>query len=229
MLFHSHCLCTSEQYLLRPSLVSILRRRATTLSDIDYSATAKNPDSQFYPFPKAPRPTPLEIFHLPIGASSADVKSRCQSSAHISIKLDNRWSQIMNLSDNTIPTHLAHEHTHHALMSETLVSKPSALPIAFCKTLLVEQMRQEVLIHTWPKFTVDVVPHRTHNIWNSEDKLWKTSNGSMNEMNGPNQRVDLGNGWWLVWELLRYWEDCIPVSSFFRFVLREHIEMHWLI
>ena len=138
MLFHSHCLCTSEQYLLRPSLVSVLRRRATTLSDIDYSTT-KSPDSQFYPFPKTHRPTPHDIFHLPIGASSADVKSRCQSSVHPSIQLDNRpLSQIMNLSGNTILTHLAHGHTHHVLMSETLVSKPSSLPITFCKTLLVE-------------------------------------------------------------------------------------------
>ncbi|KXN90329.1 J domain-containing protein 1 [Leucoagaricus sp. SymC.cos] len=29
-----------------------------------------------YPFPKHPRPTPYEIFHLPTGASSAEIKSR---------------------------------------------------------------------------------------------------------------------------------------------------------
>lgn len=56
---------------LRPLIQS---RFASTIS-AGSSGTGDN--SVAYPFPKHPRPTPHEIFHLRPGASQRDIKARC--------------------------------------------------------------------------------------------------------------------------------------------------------
>ncbi|KAJ3573834.1 hypothetical protein NP233_g2175 [Leucocoprinus birnbaumii] len=64
---------------LRTSHVSTSRRHATTLSGTDYldpAAATKDTKHHQYPFPKSSKPTPYEIFHLPISASRTDIKSR---------------------------------------------------------------------------------------------------------------------------------------------------------
>lgn len=56
---------------LRPLIQS---RFASTISAGSSSA---EDNSVAYPFPKHPRPTPHEIFHLRPGASQRDIKARC--------------------------------------------------------------------------------------------------------------------------------------------------------
>lgn len=58
-------------YLTMHKLPCCLRSHACQAR---YASTSATP----YPFPSNAQPTPHQIFHLPIGASQQDIKSRCR-------------------------------------------------------------------------------------------------------------------------------------------------------
>lgn len=91
-LYHS---CFRDQYVPRRSVIRMARlnlpqgahifaartcrRPPTPRTSSHYLARTASTSSNPYPFPLVKQPSPHQIFHLPKGASRADVKARCTS------------------------------------------------------------------------------------------------------------------------------------------------------
>ena len=71
--------CFHLKPLVIPVAVSI---PAYTVNGVRRHLATVAPLHNQFPYPSHPRPTPYQIFHLPLGANQKQVKARCESSAH---------------------------------------------------------------------------------------------------------------------------------------------------
>lgn len=88
------------------------------------STHASSSKSSPFPFPSHRNPTPHQIFHLPPGASQADIKARCKSITYTTHQLTLYPRQTTSSPGHSTPTRQQHKHSPQLCVTRASTPSP---------------------------------------------------------------------------------------------------------